>query len=62
MKMNSTHRKVIKFSYIDLGGAIKYWEGKDGLSPEEHEMLGAYRATRKDLAGQFPFLKEDDDG
>ena len=37
MKMNSTHRKVIKFSYIDLGGAIKYWEGKDGLALSELE-------------------------
>ena len=59
--MNSTHRKVIKFAYLDLDGAIRYWETKDRLSCEEQELIGAYRATCKDLVEQFSFIKEDDD-
>jgi len=57
--MNSVHRKVIKFAYLDLDGAIRYWEGKDRLSAEEQELMGAYLATCKDLVEQFPFLGED---
>ena len=61
MELNSDTRKVIKFSYLDLDGAKQYWEGKDSLSVEEQELLGAYRATCKDLVNQFSFIKEDDD-
>ena len=61
MKLNSVHKEIINFAYIDLDGAIRYWEGKDSLSVEEHELLGAYRATCKDLVNQFSFIKEDDD-
>ena len=60
MELNSVNRKVIKFSYLDLDGAIQYWEGKDSLSVEEQELLGAYRATCKDLVNQFSFVKEED--
>ena len=57
--MNSVHKEVINFAYIDLDGAIRYWKEKDNLSIEEQELLTSAQASRKDLEEKFHFLGED---
>ena len=61
MNLTSDAKDIIMYAHVDIGGAIRYWEGKGSPTREEQELLKAFHLSREDLEVAFPFLKEEDD-
>ena len=60
MTLTTDGKDTIMYAYVDISGAIRYWESMEGLDVGEQELLKAFRFTRHGLEEEFPFLKEVD--